>query len=301
MNATKGATIKLTFKIGSVVDPSKLRKADLWLFLEPFPSGEPVNMHLRVEGEATNISRRSIRRPVHTWDSRRSCIPIDVTGVVRKLFRFLQREEVEKAVVKITVTLKNVAIRAGVRPRVISSGNTCKALETAGCKQRPFLILKYYVQRVYGVDAGALTSNFVFSRHSNSTPSPTTSLTPSAPPSPTNSPTPSAPPSPNATLPSGTIAPRICSLVDLTVNLTKFSYIVGPKTINIKDCAGICPVTPTHDKFTFHAILKHRVASLNSCCVPTEFGRAIVVVLRQDNIYELAVLKDAVVKACGCR
>ena len=309
MNAAKGASISMTFKINSGADPSKLRKAELWLFLEPFPSGELVKLHLRVEGQATNISRSSNRKSTHTWDSRESCIPLDVTGVVKKLFGYFEQEQVEKAEVKITVTLTKVATSTGVRPRVISSGNTCRDLEIAGCKQRPFLVLKYYTQRVYGVDAGALNAFTANSRlsikHSTLSPlpTPTPSPNPSAPPSrsPTStpSPNPSTSPFPNATLPPGPIKPRVCTAVDLTVSLNKFSFIVVPKTINIKDCAGSCP-KPLEPPS--RAFLKQNVTSLSPCsrCVPTEYANVPVVVYF-NNIYFLVYLKDALVKTCGCR
>ena len=289
---TNSTTFKLVFKIDSGISHSKLRRAYLWLFSEPLPSGVLLDLHLRVIVEAANATRGASKRPVYTWDSRESCISLDVTAIMKKLFRYLQvKKRVEKTNVTITVTLTKVMTHAGVRPRVFGSVNTCRDLEIAGCNQRPFLVLKYYTRRFYEVDSGAftaLTANSGLNKHPRAVSSPTRLPGPSPVPSPTR------PPGPSAT--------DVCTLRNLTVNLSqKFNSIVAPQTVNIGDCVGNCSAEiPTPDKFSAHAFLKQTLTPRSSCCVPIEMG-SLHLLMAHERYYRLISLQKAVVKTCGCR
>ena len=121
----------------------KLSRADLWLYPKTQENSTLLDLDIQIRAEALNLSRMvNTRRLAHTWQSQDRCIPLDVTSVVKKLFRALHNRGHSSTQVKFTFSITNVLKRTDPVLLERLSDSRCQAL-TTGCNRKQFLVLKY--------------------------------------------------------------------------------------------------------------------------------------------------------------
>ena len=295
---TKDTRLSVSFRIDNGIDNTKLQKAELWLFPETQQNATNslVDLHFQVSAEAANLSRQ-MRRPGHTWNTSEPCIPLDITSVVKKLFRALRNRGISSVQAVITVsitTIKTPTIRKQLQLSFNRNddGSRCRILPT-GCSQRPFLVLKYSASNRPFVVGGIVRPGSIDDN-------PTTATKPAEQQNHTTTIGQTTPP---PLAPTSSASLQACETLDYTVNLTELQSIglniLFPREINIRRCSGACSVTNIK-KFTTHSSLKRYFNNFSSCCVPTKMSSQKVLLLEND-AYILVALRNVIVEDCGCR
>ena len=295
INVARGARFSVSYNIAiqGSIDNMKLSRADLWLYPKTQENSTLLDLDIQIRAEALNLSRMVTRRPAHTWQSQDRCIPLDVTTVVKKLFRALHNRGHSSAQVKFTFSIINVLKRTDPVLLERLSDSRCQAL-TTGCNQKQFLVLKYSRpkpthQRVFrpGV-IEPVTSSPVTSSPTQAAPTSNqqgTNSTANTTAAPSR-----APPTPR----------QLCKVEDYHVDFKLIGInLLFPKLLNIKQCSGACSETDKI-RFTIYGRIKSHFSNLPLCCVPTKLSDVPVLIRSSDGIIFLLMLNNSVVEECGC-
>ena len=297
-----GNQLLLNFMLPYPGDSIGIHEADLWLFSKAsqLRNDSVMDLTLLVVVELAHATKPRREVMNYSWRMDSTCLRLNMTGLSRKIINNLQKRGLEKT--NISVSIEVVAAR---EPEVIQG--TTIALDTdlrEGCSalrdrnsNEPFLVMKYYNEEQLSLaeDSSSEESSSSPSRQQKRQSGSGQPETPTA-----------------GTTTTSTSAPSWngCSVVPLTVNLTKVygDFIVLPKEINIQDCYGSCDTGQNADRFTLHARIKERVRLTegvntiqrgDACCAPSSFKQQDMLI-RKENYIAIVTFPDMVVAGCHC-
>lgn len=223
-----------------------------------------------------------------------------MTGLSRKIINNLEKRGLEKT--NISVSIEVVAAR---EPEIIQGAaipldtdlrEGCSALRDRNSNE-PFLVMKYYNEEQLSLveDSSSEERSSSTNRQQKRQSGPDPPEIPTAGSTTTNTSAPSW---------------NGCSVVPLTVNLTKAfgDFIILPKEINIQDCYGSCNTGRNADRFTLHAKIKEQVKLTegvnpiqrgDACCAPSSYKQQDMLI-RKENYVAIVSFPDMVVNTCDC-
>lgn len=290
-----GNQLLLSFMLPNPGDSIGIHETDLWLFpkASELRNNSVTDLTLLVVVELAHATKPRREVMNYSWRMDSGCLRLNMTGLSRKIINNLQKRGLEQT--NISVSIDVVAAR---EPEIIQETTIvldtdlhegCSALRDRNSNE-PFLVMKYYDEEQLAQE-GSSSSSRQEKRQSGS----------DQPESPTAG-------SPNAS----TSAPSWngCSVVPLTVNLTKAfgDFIILPKEINIQDCSGSCNTGQNPEKFTLHAKIKEQVKLTeganpiqreDACCAPSSFKQTDMLI-KKENYFAIVSFPDMVVAACHC-
>ena len=289
-----GNQLLLNFMLPNPGDSIGIHETDLWLFPKSSQLQNDTAMDLTllvvVELAHANKPRREVMN--YSWRMDTGCLRLNMTGLSRKVINNLQKRGLEKT--NISVTVEVVAARD---PEVIEKTTIvpdvdfregCSALRHRNSNE-PFLVMKYYNEEqltllpVMEESSSDDSSSLLQKRQTDSdeAATPTTGTTTSD-----------------------------CSVVPLTVNLTKAfgDFIILPKEIDVQDCHGTCSTGQNSGSFTLHARIKEQVKLTeatntikrgDACCAPSSYKQQDLLI-RKENYVAIVSFPDMVVAGCYC-
>lgn len=278
--------IALEFKIPSQGTEVEDQDTELWII--PDKSQVPKNkvMEIRFLVEA-NIPQASNGRSYQShlfWDTNEDCVVFNLTGLSKKIYRVLQKRNLNDSNVSVTVEItKMVESDSKIENNTINilHRDLCSALSQKETNTS-FLIVKNYnemdtprLTRWYSRrDTSAVSGNFSTESIESSVAS--------------------------------------CETVPLVVNLTQVygDFIKAPTVTDIKDCSGRCTLHLDGKYFSKHGEVKERLkllpggemlSSFEPSCKVIQFRPLHVLINLQDKSDVIIQLCDLVVDKCACQ
>ena len=213
------------------------------------------------------------------WDTRENCITINLTNLSKKIYKVLQKRNLNESNVSLTFEV----IRTRTRHIILEDDpirslhhNFCSVLSQRSTNDT-FLIIKNYDEKVTDVITDLKTSDPVHNVNELNSANPNS----------------------------------CCNRSSLVVNLTEIygKLVKEPLDINIWDCTGECTASSNCNLFTHHASVKERLKLLpkgeslshfQPHCTPMMFKPFHVLFGVQASSDVIVQLLDLVVEKCGC-
>lgn len=281
-----GNTIELELTVPNKKDAGYIiHSAELWLFPDQSQFEEDEDSVLEISffitADLPHAKQNRREWIVYNWKKNEGCIRLNVTTLSRKIANNLQRKNISKVNISISVEVLGIREISG-RAAEESAYEFLDMCATLGDRtsNTPFLAIKYFDENA---PFRSLVPNRGGSLQQKRQAVEADEFKPTA--------------------------HEGCRVKSLPVHLSKiFSSIIAPEIVDLQDCTGMCN-SVNHDMFSLHALTKEQIRLATeeedghglreTSCVPKGY-EPLQVLIGQENYLVIVEFEDLIVSSCGC-